>query len=225
MQYALEKILLPSLISQAEPPAKLRSFITWTLDKGLPILKASNIAEIQNLKKFNIDRKQLESFLNSYVDQQKLNTPEKLKQFRDSHVGIDRNLQKKFEDYGKAYAIRNPFQILGLKGDFESKLSSAKKEIKPFLQQNGLSEQKLIGCILGLLVWSIQNFNPSLTAQKVLQSSNKQTPNAESSETDESPTSDNTMLFVGIGGLLLTAIGVGAFVILRKPKKAKRRNF
>ena len=222
MQYALEKILLPSLVNQAEPPPKLRSFITWTLDKGLPILKGSNIAEIQNIKKFNIDRKQLEAFLNSYVDQQKLNTPEKLKQFRESHVGINRALQKKFEEFGKSYAISNPFQILGLKGDFESKLASAKKEIKPLLQANGLSEQKLIGCILGLLVWAIQNFNSSgVAAQNVLQASDKETPSMETL----SSTSTNTMLFVGIGGLLITAIGVGVFVALKKPKKVKRRNF
>ena len=218
MQYALEKILLPSLASQAQPPAKLRSFITWTLDKGLAILKDSKIAEAQNIKKFDIDRAKLESFLNSYVDQQRLNTPEKLKQFRESHVGISRDLQNKFEAFGKAYAISNPFKVLGLKSDFESKLASAKKEIKPLLKENGLGEQKLVGCILGLLAWTIQNFNPNIvSAQSILQA--EQSNIKESSETS----SDNTLLFVGVGGLLVTAIGVGAFVMLRKPKKTKPR--
>ena len=115
MQYAFEKIILPSLVSQATPPEKLRSFITWTLDKGLPILKNSGIAEVQNLKTFNIDRSKLESFLNSYVSTQKIDTIEKLKQFRESHVGISKALQKKVENFGKGYAIGNPFQILGLK--------------------------------------------------------------------------------------------------------------
>lgn len=223
MQSAFEKIILPSLVSQGDVPPKLRAFITWVLDNGLPILKESNISAIQNIKKFQIDRSKLEIFLNTYVDQHQINTVEKLKQFRDSHMGISRSLQKEIEDFGKSYAIKHPFQVLSLKGEFESKLAAAKKEINPILKQNGLGQQKLIGCVLGLLVWVIQNFqtnsNPNLNVAQTtrgLETSNEQT----------AKPSDDTLLFVGIGGLLITAIGVGAFVMLRnKPKKMKRKSF
>jgi hypothetical protein len=85
------------------------------------------------------------------------------------------------------------------------------------LQQNNLTESKLLNSILGLLFWAVQNFGSvqDFGQQRVMDQKESSTANA--------PTeSDHTLLYTAIGGSVLLALGVGLFVFNKKTSKKKK---
>lgn len=222
MQNALEKIILPSLLN-AKVPDALKDFISWTLDTGLPILKKSNIKGLENIKKYDIDRPKLESFLNSYVDKTGLVTEAKLKTFRDGRMGLPAAMKKEFEAFGKAYAASNILQVGFLYNSFNSKSKAALASIKPFMQSSGINNQnKLIEAISGLLVWAIQNYSTSSSTSNNANATSDST-GSKSNRPLSNDFNISTPLLVGgiVGSVLL--VGGGLYLALKSPKAKKKK--